>query len=173
MICVWYTPFVFPPCSPPLCICPIMTVGLLLLHPNPPFVFLPTKTLDCPKYSPIKLFIRPGKADRLPLPSGLKPWGEQGGALDIFWAKAGSYSCHHEDMICIDSSVGIIFCGCRQWPIEYLPPMAAGGGGPHNKSPRWGSGLLGGFFYGRPQVSTMTALGPLRIGNPPLLAIFR
>jgi hypothetical protein len=30
------------------------TVGLLLIHPTPPFVFLPTKTLNCPKYSPIK-----------------------------------------------------------------------------------------------------------------------
>ena len=58
-------------------------------------------------------------------------------------AKAGSYSCHREGTICIDSSVGIIFCGRRQQPIEYLPPMA-GGGGPHNKSPRRGSGLLGG-----------------------------
>jgi hypothetical protein len=135
------------PCvPPPLCLCPIMTVGLLLFHPSPPFVFLPTETLDCPKYSPIKLFIRAGMVDQLPLPSALKPWGEQGGALDIVRAKAGSYSCHHEGTICIDSSVGIIFCGHRQWPIEYLPPMA-GGGEPHNKSPRRGSGLLGEGFW--------------------------
>jgi hypothetical protein len=51
----------------------------------------------------------PDMVDRLPLPSALKPWGKQGGALDIVRAKAGSYSCHHEGMICIDSSVGIIF----------------------------------------------------------------
>ena len=38
---------------------------------------------------------------------------------------------------------GLFICGRRQRPIEYLPPMA-GGGGPHNKSPRRGSGLLGG-----------------------------
>jgi hypothetical protein len=78
----------------------------------------------------------------------------------------------HEGTICIDSSVGITFCGRRQQPIEYLPPMA-GRGGPHNKSPRRGSGLLGGVFDGRPWVSTMAALGPLRIENRPLLAISR
>jgi len=40
--------------------------------------------------------------------------------------------------------------GEHKWDISYissvkLPPMA-GGGGAHNKSPRRGSGLLGGFF---------------------------
>ena len=30
-------------------------------------------------------------------------------ALDIVRAKAGSYSCHHEGTICIDSSAWIIF----------------------------------------------------------------
>jgi hypothetical protein len=80
--------------------------------------------------------------DQLLLPSALKPWGEQGGALDIVRAEAGSYSCHREGTICIDSSVGIILCSLRQQLIEYLPPMAVGGG-PHNKSPRRGSGLLG------------------------------
>ena len=132
---------------PPLCLCLITSVGVLLLHPPLPFVFLPTKTLDChPKYSPIKLFIRAGMVDWLPLPAALKPWGEQGGTKDIVRAEAGSYSCHSEGTICIDSSVGF-FCGRRQRPIEYLPPVA-GGGGPHNKSPWWGSssGLLRGFF---------------------------
>ena len=113
--------------------------------PPPPFspICLLAYKDTCPKYSPIKLFIRTGMVHPLPLPSALKPWGEQGGARYIVRAKAGSYSCHREDTICIDSSVGIILCGRRQRPIEYLPPMA-GGGGPHNKSPRWGSGLLGG-----------------------------
>ena len=106
---VWERSCIPPSPPPPLCLCPITTEGLLLLHPTPPFVFLPTKTLDCPKYSPIKLFIRAGMVDRLPLPSALKPWGEQGGALDIVRAKAGSYLCHREGTICIDSSVGIIF----------------------------------------------------------------
>ena len=48
--------------------------------------------------------------DPLPLPSALKPWGEQGGARGIVRAEAGSYSCHREGTICIDSSVGIINC---------------------------------------------------------------
>ena len=114
--------------------------------PPPPFspICLLAYKDTCPKYSPIKLFIHAGMVHPLPLPSALKPWGEQGGARDIVRAKAGSYSCHREDTICIDSSVGIIFCGRRQQPIEYFPPVA-GGGGLHNESPWRGSGLLGGW----------------------------
>ena len=40
--------------------------------PPPPFVFLPTKTPDCPKYSQNKLFIRTDTVVRLPMPSMLK-----------------------------------------------------------------------------------------------------
>jgi hypothetical protein len=72
---VWERSCIPPSPPPPLCLCPITTEGLLLLHPPPPFVFLPTKTLDCPKYSPIKLFIRAGMVDRLPLPA--KPLSDQ------------------------------------------------------------------------------------------------
>ena len=48
----------------------------------------------------------------------------------------------------------------------------AGGGGPHNKALGGALDSWEGFFYGRPRVSTVTALGPLRIGYRPPLAIF-
>jgi len=43
--------------------------------PPPPFspICLLGYKDTCPKYSPIKLFIRTGMVDRLPLPSVLKP----------------------------------------------------------------------------------------------------
>ncbi len=103
---VRYVPFVSPPCSPTSLPLPYYDSRSTSPPPYSPLCLLAYKD---PTYSPIKLFIRAGMVDRLPLTSALKPWGEQGGALDIVRAKAGSYTCHREGTICIDSSVGIIF----------------------------------------------------------------
>jgi hypothetical protein len=83
-------------------------------------------------------------------------------------------SSYYDTISSLDSSVGIIFCGRHQQPIEYLPPMAGGGGPPHITKALGGApDSWEGVFDGRPRVSTVAALGLLRIGNWPLPAIFR
>jgi hypothetical protein len=136
-----------PRVSPLLCLCPIMTVGLLLLHPTPPFVFLPTKDTWLPQIFPNQTFHLRwlGRSNTLALSAQAMRRARrrprhcpgQGRLLlvplwrhDLYWFLCRDY----------------FFCGRPKRPIEYLPPMA-GGGGPHNESHRRGFGLLGGGFW--------------------------